>query len=65
MKINSFSNIFDLNRNKQNKKNFVKKKNRDSEFVKSCHEHVIHAAQHTAMSMRKLFISIRINIVFF
>ena len=37
----------------------------DSEFVKTCHEHVIHAAKHSAMSMKKLFISIRISIVFF
>jgi len=48
VKINSFSNIFDLSRKKtylvlkENKKNFVKKIRvfLDSEFVKTCHEQV-------------------------
>ena len=48
LKIKFSSNIFDLNRNKpcfqREQEIFCEKKNRgfvDSEFVKTCHEHVI------------------------
>ena len=46
VKMNSFSNIFNLNRKmlpgfKRNKKNSLIRKFGDLEFEKTCHEHVI------------------------